>query len=127
MLNTVSLMGRITKEIELRYTASQKPVVSFSIACDRDFQGEDGKRATDFIDCVAWNNTATFINNYFSKGDLIGIAGRLQIRDWTDKEGNKRRSAEVLVEHAYFAQNRSSGNVDSGGFEELADEGELPF
>ena len=96
MLNHITLMGRLTRDPELRYTQSQTPVASFTLACDRDFGGRDGsERQTDFIDCVAWRQTAEFVSKYFSKGRLAAVDGRLQIREWTDKDGNKRRSAEI--------------------------------
>ena len=97
MLNKIFIMGRLTRDPELRSTQSGTPVASFSLAVDRDFKEQDGSRATDFIDCVAWRSSAEFVDKYFSKGRMAVVEGRLQIRDWTDKEGNKRRSAEVIV------------------------------
>lgn len=107
MLNNVSLMGRITKEPELKYTPSGVPVLSFSIAVDRDYVS-NGSRETDFIDIVAWRNTAEFIKSYFSKGQMIAILGRLQIRKWTDKNGNQRNACEIIAENVYFAGNKYS-------------------
>ena len=96
-------MGRLTRDPELRYTQSQIPVASFRLAADRDFGGRDGgERQTDFIDIVAWRSTAEFVSKYFTKGSMAAVSGRLQIRDWTDKDGNKRRSAEVVADSVYF-------------------------
>ena len=103
MLNHIVLMGRLTRDPELRYTQSQVPVASFRLAGDRDFGGRDGsERQTDFIDIVAWRSTAEFVSKYFTKGSMAAVSGRLQIRDWTDKDGNKRRSAEVVADSVYF-------------------------
>ena len=114
MLNHITLMGRLTRDPELRYTASQIPVASFSLAVDRDFGGRDGgERQTDFIDIVAWRNTAEFVSKYFTKGSMAVVSGRLQIRDWTDRDGNKRRSAEVVAENVYFGESKRS-REDSG-------------
>ena len=113
MLNHITLMGRLTRDPELRRTGSGVAVASFSIAVDRDFGGRDGgERKTDFIDCVAWRQTGEFISKYFTKGRMIVVDGRLEMRDWTDKEGNKRRSAEVNVTNAYFGDSKRDG--DSG-------------
>ena len=109
MLNHINLMGRLTRDPELRYTASQVPVASFTLAVDRDFAGRDGgERQTDFIDIVAWRNTAEFVSKYFSKGSMAVVSGRLQIRDWTDRDGNKRRSAEVVADNVYFGESKRS-------------------
>lgn len=107
MLNHITIMGRMTKDPELRYTQSQKPVASFTLAVDRDF----GDRQTDFIDCVAWNKTAEFVQKYFHKGSMAAISGRLQLREWTDQNGNKRRSAEVVAENVYFGEGKSNKPV----------------
>lgn len=115
MLNHIVLMGRLTRDVELRYTQSKTPVASFTLAVDRDYSGRDGgERGTDFIDCVAWRNNAEFANKYFGKGRMTVVAGRLQIRDWTDCDGNKRRSAEVIVENMYFADSKPSESKGSG-------------
>ena len=107
MLNHITIMGRLTRDPELRYTQSQTPVASFTLAVDRDFSGRDGgEKQTDFIDCVAWRQTAEFVNKYFSKGSMAVVAGRLQIRDWQDKDGNKRRTAEVVAENIYFGESK---------------------
>lgn len=108
MLNQIVIMGRMTKDPELRYTQSQTPVASFTIACDRDLKDQNGNRATDFIDCVAWRATAEFISRNFHKGSAAVVSGRLQLRDWTDKGGNKRRSAEVVAESIYFGEKKTA-------------------
>ena len=116
MLNHIVVMGRLTRDPELRYTQSQLPVVSFSLAVDRDFGGRDGgERQTDFIDIVAWRNTAEFVSKYFTKGSMAVVSGRLQIRDWTDREGNKRRSAEVVADNVYFGESKRSREENSSG------------
>ena len=153
MLNHITIMGRLTRDPELRYTQSQTPVASFTLAVDRDFGSRDGgEKQTDFIDCVAWRQTAEFVSKYFTKGSMAVVSGRLQIRDWTDRNGGKRRSAEVVVDNMYFGESRrrdgdsgdsrsssysSYGNSGSAGkssapaasaFAELDDgDGELPF
>ena len=152
MLNHIVIMGRLTRDPELRYTQSQIPVASFSLAVDRDFGGRDGgEKQTDFIDCVAWRQTGEFVSKYFTKGSMAVVSGRLQLRDWTDREGNKRTSAEVVADNVYFGDSKrrddgapAAGNftrsapADSvkrfdaapaaGAFSELSDtDGELPF
>ena len=103
MLNHITIMGRLTRDPEIRYTQSQTPVTSFTLAVDRDFGGRDGgEKQTDFIDCVAWRQTAEFVSKYFTKGSMAVVSGRLQIRDWTDRDGGKRRNAEVVVDNIYF-------------------------
>ena len=110
MLNHITLMGRLTRDPELRRTGNGVAVASFSIAVDRDYSGRDGgERKTDFIDCVAWRQTGEFISKYFTKGRMIVLDGRLEMRDWTDKEGNKRRTAEVIVANAYFGDSKRDG------------------
>lgn len=110
MLNRIVLMGRLTRDPELRRTQSGTAVVSFSIACDRDYAAQGAERETDFIDIVAWRGTAEFVEKYFSKGRMIVVGGRLQIRNWQDKEGNKRRSAEVLADSVYFGDSKRDGD-----------------
>lgn len=148
MLNHITIMGRLTRDPELRYTQTNTPVASFTVAVDRDFSGRDGgEKQTDFIDCVAWRTTAEFVSKYFTKGSMAVVDGRLQLRDWTDKEGNKRRNAEVIVENIYFGESKrrdgesrpSSFDFDSASQEPLSsiddqpfqelheDDGELPF
>lgn len=148
MLNRVTICGRLVREPELRYAGSDnKPVVSFAIACDRDFKGSDGEKVTDFFECVAWRGTAEFISKFFSKGRVIIVDGRLQSRKWEDKDGNKRTSIEVIVDSAYFGDSKRDGDAErvvekpsgkpvvidgpeesKGGFMTLNDDdGELPF
>ena len=117
MLNHIVIMGRLTRDPELRRTATGTAVASFSLAVDRDFgKSENGERETDFIDCVAWRQTGEFVSKYFTKGSMAVVSGRLQIRNWTDKEGNKRRSAEVVADNVYFGESKrsSEGNAYSG-------------
>ena len=110
MLNHITIMGRLTRDPELRRTGSGIAVASFTVAVDRDFSGRDGgEKETDFIDCVAWRQTGEFVSKYFTKGSMIVVSGRLQIRNWNDKEGNKRRSAEVIADNVYFGDSRREG------------------
>ena len=130
MLNKIIVMGRMTKDPELRRTNSGKAVTSFTIACDRDFKDQSGQKATDFIDCVAFGNTAEFASKYFGKGRMAVVEGRLQLRDWTDQNGNKRRNAEVLADSMYFADSKTteSAPVTEGFYSvDEADEEGLPF
>lgn len=117
MLNHIVLMGRLTRDPELRRTGSGVAVATFTIAVDRDFANSaTGERETDFIDIVAWRNTAEFVSKYFAKGRMAVVSGRLQIRPWTDKEGNKRRSAEVIADNVYFGDSkREGGDAGFGG------------
>ena len=108
MLNKIILMGRLAREPELKRTTSGTSVTSFSLACDRDFKSQSGEKETDFIEVVAWKNTAEFVSKYFSKGRMAVVEGRLQIRDWTDKAGNKRTTAEVVADNVYFADSKRS-------------------
>ena len=110
MLNKIMIMGRLTRDPELRRTQSGTPVTSFSLAVDRDFKSQSGEKETDFIDVVAWRSTAEFVAKYFAKGRMAVVEGRLQIRDWQDKDGNKRRSAEVVADNVYFGDSRPAGN-----------------
>lgn len=117
MLNHIVLMGRLTRDPELRRTQSGTAVAAFAIAVDRDFKGDDGEKKTDFIDIVAWRNTAEFVSKYFTKGRMAVVEGRLQIRPWTDKDGNKRRSAEVVADNVYFGDSKRDGDSgQSGGY-----------
>ena len=129
MLNRCIIMGRLTYDPELRHTQAGKSVTSITLAVDRDFKGKNGEKETDFIDVVAWGNTAEFLCNYFSKGRMAVAEGRLQIRDWTDKDGGKRRSAEIVADHVYFADSKRDQEVTAPqAFEELdEDDGNLPF
>ena len=118
MLNHIVIMGRLVRDPELRRTGSGIAVASFRVAVDRDFAPKDGgERKADFIDCVAWRQTGEFISKYFTKGRMIVVDGRLEMRDWTDKDGNKRTSAEVVVANAYFGDSKrenDSGNAYGG-------------
>ena len=118
MLNKIILMGRLTRDPELRRTQSGTAVTSFALAVDRDFKGQGGEKETDFIDIVAWRNTAEFVSKYFTKGRMAVVEGRLQIRDWTDRDGGKRRSAEVIAENVYFADSKRE-DAPAGGYNEL--------
>lgn len=147
MLNRIIIMGRLTRDPELRHTQSGTAVASFSLAVDRDFKNQNGEKETDFIDVVAWRNSAEFVSRYFTKGRMAVVEGRLQIRDWTDREGGKRRSAEVVADNIYFGDSKRDGETGGASFSrpaapadygmppvggdqfaELADDdGELPF
>ena len=117
MLNHIVVMGRLTRDPELRRTGAGTAVTSFTVAVDRDFGGKDGgEKETDFIDCVAWRQTGEFVEKYFSKGRMAVVSGRLQIRKWTDKDGNARRSAEIVADNVYFGDSRRDGETGNGGF-----------
>ena len=114
MLNHITLMGRLVRDPELRRTGTGIAVASFRIAVDRDYAPKDGgERKADFIDCVAWRQTGEFISKYFTKGRMIVVSGRLQIRSWTDKDGNKRRTAEVVADNCYFGDSRRDSESGS--------------
>ena len=115
MLNHIVLMGRLTRDPELRYTGSNIPVASFTVAVDRDF-GKGEERATDFINVVAWRQTGEFVSKYFTKGSMIVVSGRLQMRDWTDRDGNKRTSAEVVADNVYFGDSKKSRDDGEGSY-----------
>ena len=138
MLNHITAAGRLTKDPELRRTQNGVAVASFTIACDRDIKDASGNKQTDFIDCVAWRNTAEFADKYFTRGRMVIVSGRLQMREWTDKNGNKRRNAEILAENVYFADSkRAVENTEKNETKEAAqtvdfdqveiDDDELPF
>ena len=136
MLNHITIMGRLTRDPELRHTQSGTAVAGFSLAVERDFKGDTGDRETDFIDCVAWRSTAEFVSKYLSKGRMAIVDGRLQMRDWTDRDGNKRRSAEVVADHVYFGDSKREAGTTQGqitayqpndAFEELGDDEDVPF
>ena len=111
MLNHITIMGRLVRDPELRRTGSGIAVASFTVAVDRDFGGRDGgEKETDFIDCVAWRQTGEFVSKYFTKGRMIVVSGRLQIRSWNDKDGNKRRTAEVVADNCYFGDSKRDGD-----------------
>ena len=135
MLNKCFLLGRMTKDPEIRRTNGGTAVTSFTLAVDRDFK-TNGEKETDFIDVVAWRNTAEFVSKYFSKGRMAIVEGRLQIRDWTDKNGNKRRTAEVVADNVYFGDSKKESNVENKEepeykqadlAESSEEDGELPF
>lgn len=132
MLNNIVIMGRLTKSPELRRTESGIAVTSFTIACERDYAPQGGEKETDFINVVCWRSTAEFVDKYFSKGRMAVVSGRLQIRDWTDKEGNKRRSAEILADRVYFGDAKRDGDAQESksDFTEISNDEEdedLPF
>ena len=134
MLNQVTIMGRLTRDPELRRTGGGVPVVSFTVAVDRDFVDKGGEREADFIDCVAWRKTGEFVNNHFSKGTVIVVSGRLEVRSWTDKDGTKRRNVEVNADNVYFGEAKRGGSFGPSSnptvsFEEASSKGDadLPF
>ena len=117
MLNHITIMGRLVRDPELRRTGSGVAVASFRVAVDRDFAPKDGgERKADFIDCVAWRQTGEFISKYFTKGRMIIVDGRLEMRDWTDKDGNKRTSAEIVVANAYFGDSKRDGDGGNSSY-----------
>lgn len=133
MLNKIVLMGRLTRDPELRQTQSGNSVVSFTLACDRDFAAQGAEKETDFVDIVAWRGTAEFVSKYFSKGRMAVVSGRLQIRNWEDKDGNKRKTAEIVAESVYFGdskrdgQNASAAAPASAEFTQPPDTTPVPF
>ena len=133
MLNRIIVMGRLTADPELRRTGTGIAVTSFTVAVDRDYSGKDGgEKETDFIDCVAWRNTGEFVEKYFTKGRMAVVSGRLQVRSYTDKDGNKRRTAEIIADSVYFGDSKNS---NAGGIPAPAQsfapydvsDSELPF
>ena len=138
MLNKIFLQGRLVADPEMRHTPSGVAVASLRLAVDRDFKSQSGEKETDFIDIVAWRSTAEFVSKYFSKGRMAVVEGRIQIRDWTDKDGGKRRSAEVIANNVYFGDSKKDDqgsrpvsrgvDVSASDFAEISEEdGELPF
>ena len=133
MLNKIFLMGRLTRDPELRRTGNGTAVTSLTLAVDRDYKSQSGEKETDFIDVVAWRSSAEFVSRYFAKGRMAVVEGRLQIRDWTDKDGGKRRSAQVVADNIYFGDSkRTVSDSDTPAAGEIAEipegeEGELPF
>lgn len=131
MLNRIVIMGRLTREPELRRTGNGTAVASFTLAVDRDIASkESGQRETDFIDCVAWRGTGEFVSKYFTKGSMAVVAGRLQIRAWTDKDGSKRRSAEVVADNVYFGESKrtqAEAPTDAEFRDLVGDDPQLPF
>lgn len=133
MLNKIIIMGRLTRDPELRRTQSGTAVTSFTMAVDRDFKSQSGEKETDFIDVVAWRNTGEFAAKYLAKGRMAAVEGRIQVRDWQDKEGNRRKSVEVVADNVYFADSKrdskpqDSRTVDDQEFDEIEDDGDFPF
>ena len=155
MLNHITIMGRLTRDPELRHTQSNTPVASFTVAVDRDFSGRDGgEKQTDFIDCVAWRQTGEFVSKYFRKGSMIVVSGKLQSRKWQDRDGNNRTNWDVIADNVYFGESRRDGGDTTGNdrsynrseparrensynsnysnnsyssFSEMEDDGDLPF
>lgn len=137
MLNEIIIMGRLTRDPELRYTQAGTPVASFTLAVERDIKNDAGERDTDFIDCVAWRQTGEFVAKYFAKGNMAVVTGRLQMRDWIDRDGNKHRNAEVIASNIYFAESKSKSGSENtsqeftrtgSAFSEIGNaDGDLPF
>lgn len=139
MLNKIVLMGRLVRNPELRATNTGTAVASFTLAVDRDFKGQDGEKATDFVDVTAWGQTATFVNKYFTKGRMAVVDGRLESRKWVDKDGRNRVSWGVVANSIYFGDSRSAAPSESNApeaqtpparepeFSEVSEDGELPF
>lgn len=136
MLNSIVIMGRLTRDPELRRTGSGTAVANFTVAVDRDFSSKDsGEKETDFIECVAWRQTGEFVSKYFAKGRMAVVSGRLQIRKWTDKDGNKRNTAEVVADNVYFGDSKqnvpdshvSGTELPPADFTVLDDDSQLPF
>ena len=131
MLNSVIIMGRLTRDPELRRTQSGTAVTSFTMAVDRDFKSQSGEKETDFIDVVAWRNTGEFAAKYLAKGRMAAVEGRIQVRDWQDKDGNRRKSVEVVADNVYFADSKRDSKPqesrDDQEFDEIEDDSHLPF
>lgn len=132
MLNRIDVMGRLTRDVDLRHTDSGIAVASFTLAVEHDYQSKDsGERGVDFIDIVAWRNTAEFVSKYFAKGRMAVVSGRLQIRSWTDKEGNKRHAAEVVADNVYFGDSKRDGATSAAQADKFVtlddNDGDLPF
>lgn len=131
MLNNVIIMGRLTRDPELRRTQSGTAVTSFTMAVDRDFKSQSGEKETDFIDVVAWRNTGEFAAKYLAKGRMAAVEGRIQVRDWQDKDGNRRKAVEVVADNVYFADSKRDSKPQESRndqeFDEIDDDGDLPF
>ena len=129
MLNHIVIQGRLTADPDMRRTSNDIPVASFTLAVDRDFKGQDGQRETDFIPVVVWRRTAEFVSQYFSKGQAAVVSGRLQVRSYTDKQGNKRTVSEVVADNVYFAGKPSGGDPSAGAHfdDEECGEEDIPF
>jgi single-strand DNA-binding protein len=130
MLNTITICGRICNELELKTTTTGTEVLSFTVACERDFKNSNGEKEADFIDVVAYKNTAVFVSKYFAKGRMAIVDGRLQTRNWEDKNGNKRKSVEIIANNVYFADSKTNTEQNTApttapNFENVDDE--LPF
>lgn len=127
MLNEVILMGRLTRDPDVRMTQNGTTAANFTLACERDYAPQGQDRETDFFDIVAFRNTADFVGQYFAKGQLVAVKGRLQQRDWTDKQGNKRRTTEILADRCYFAEKRQDRYASDAGFQRMSDSTPVPF
>lgn len=127
MLNEVILMGRLTRDPDVRMTQNGTTAANFTLACERDYAPQGQDRETDFFDIVAFRNTADFVGQYFAKGQLVAVKGRLQQRDWTDKQGNKRRTTEILADRCYFAEKRQDRDASDAGFQHMSDSTPVPF
>lgn len=137
MLNHITVMGRMVRDPELRYTQSNTPVANFTLAVDRDYQSGGSEKQTDFIDCVAWRGTGEFVSKYFRKGSMAAVSGRLQITNYTDRDGNKRSEAEIVADNVYFGESKKKTDeygytekpryVEGATFEDVDDQEELPF
>lgn len=134
MLNKIIIMGRLTRDPEMRHTQTGTAVASLTLACDRDFKPQNGEKETDFIDVVVWGKTAEFAANYFTKGRMAIVEGRLQVRNWQDKDGNKRKTTEVVADRMYFGDSKQEAKQESkkqtapaDDFCEIEDDGDLPF
>lgn len=127
MLNEVILIGRLTRDPDVRMTQNGTTAANFALACERDYAPQGQDRETDFFDIVAFRNTADFVGQYFSKGQLVAVKGRLQQRDWTDKQGNKRRTTEILADRCYFAEKRQDRDASDAGFQQMSDSTPVPF
>nr|DAL56698.1 MAG TPA_asm: Single strand binding protein [Caudoviricetes sp.] len=130
MLNKIIIMGRLTRDPEMRHTQTGTAVASLTLACDLDFKPQNGEKETDFIDVVVWGKTAGFAANYFTKGRMAIVEGRLQVRNWQDKDGNKRKTTEVVADRMYFGDSKQEGKkqpAPADDFSEIEDDGDLPF
>lgn len=129
MVNNVVVMGRLTRDPELKQTASNVPMATFRIACERDYKSRDGKRETDFIDIIAWRQTAEFVSRFFTKGRLVVVTGKMQSRNWEDKDGNKRTNLEVVAESVYFADSKRDEEKQTRPpeFVPIDEDDDLPF
>lgn len=130
MLNKIIIMGRLTRDPEMRHTQTGTAVTSFTMAVDRDFKSQSGEKETDFIDVVVWGKTAEFAANYFTKGRMAIVEGRLQVRNWQDKDGNKRKTSEVVADRMYFGDSKQEDKkrpAPADDFCEIEDDGDLPY